>query len=120
MTYSLDMLLDERLIMMADTRTNAGVDNFSSYRKLHTLASGPDRQILLCTSGSLSMSQSVIGQLIEALPAPIGDEAMPTVATAPSMFRVRVGSFESRDAAARYLSDVSRETGAKGWVTASR
>jgi len=36
------------------------------------------------------------------------------------VFRVRVGSFETRDAAARYLSDVSRETGAKGWVTASR
>jgi putative proteasome-type protease len=74
--------------MIADTRTNAGVDNFSSYRKLHTLANLPDRRIFLCTSGSLSMSQSVIGQLTEALPAPVGDEAMPTVATAPSMFRV--------------------------------
>jgi DedD protein len=36
------------------------------------------------------------------------------------VFRVRVGSFETRDAAARYLSDVARETGAKGWVSASR
>jgi cell division septation protein DedD len=36
------------------------------------------------------------------------------------VFRVRVGSFESRDAAQRYLSDVARETGARGWVTASR
>jgi putative proteasome-type protease len=74
--------------MVADTRTNAGVDNFSSYRKLHTLADRPGRQIYLCTSGSLSMSQSVIGQLTEALPAPVGDESAPTVATAPSMFRV--------------------------------
>jgi cell division septation protein DedD len=36
------------------------------------------------------------------------------------VYRVRVGSFDSRDAAARYLADVARETGAKGWVTASR
>lgn len=35
-------------------------------------------------------------------------------------FRVRVGSFESKDAAQRYLRDVARETGAKGIVTTSR
>ena len=88
MTYCVGLLLDAGLVLVADTRTNAGVDNFSSYRKLHTLADGPDRQIFLCTSGSLSMSQSAIGQLTEALPAPIGDEGAISVATAPSMFRV--------------------------------
>jgi hypothetical protein len=41
MTYCLGMLLDEGLILMADTRTNAGVDNFSIYKKLHLLADGP-------------------------------------------------------------------------------
>ena len=35
MTYCLGMLLNEGLVMIADTRTNAGVDNFSSYKKLH-------------------------------------------------------------------------------------
>ncbi len=35
-------------------------------------------------------------------------------------YRVRVGSFESKDAAQRYLRDVARETGAKGIVTTSR
>lgn len=35
------------------------------------------------------------------------------------VWRVRVGSFDSKDAAARYLADVTRETGAKGWVTSS-
>ncbi|MGZ8360973.1 MAG: peptidase, partial [Allosphingosinicella sp.] len=37
MTYCLGMLLDDGLVMVADTRTNAGVDNVSSYRKLHCL-----------------------------------------------------------------------------------
>lgn len=85
-TYCVGLLLDAGLVMIADTRTNAGVDNFSSYRKLHRLADGRDRQIFLCTSGSLSMTQSAIGQLTEALP--LGDEKTLTVATAPSMFRV--------------------------------
>src|SRR3954471_308879 len=88
MTYCVGLLLDAGLVMIADTRTNAGVDNFSSYRKLHVLADGPDRRIFLATSGSLSMTQSVIGRLAEALPAPVGDEHAVTVATAPSMFRV--------------------------------
>ena len=70
MTYCLGMLLDAGLIMIADTRTNAGVDNFSSFKKLHTLADAPDRQIFACTAGSLSMSQSVIGLLQEGLPTP--------------------------------------------------
>ena len=35
-------------------------------------------------------------------------------------FRVRVGSFDTKDAAQRYLRDVARETGAKGIVTTTR
>jgi putative proteasome-type protease len=65
MTYCLGMLLDAGLVMMADTRTNAGIDNFSLFRKLHALEDGPDRQIFLCTAGSLSISQSVISMIEE-------------------------------------------------------
>jgi serine/threonine protein kinase len=35
-------------------------------------------------------------------------------------YRVRVGSFDTREAAERYRRDVSRETGVAGYVTASR
>lgn len=69
MTYCLGMLLDEGLVMMADTRTNAGVDNFSIYRKLHLLADGPDRTIYACTAGNLSITQTVITLIQEGLPA---------------------------------------------------
>jgi len=69
MTYCLGMLLDEGLIMMADTRTNAGVDNFSMYRKLHLLAEGPDRTIYACTAGNLSITQTVMTLIREGLPA---------------------------------------------------
>ena len=82
------MLLDQGLVMIADSRTNAGVDNISSYRKLHCLADEPDRQIFVATSGNLSITQTVISLLQEGLPA--GDDGGPfsrTLGQASSMFR---------------------------------
>lgn len=87
MTYCLGMLLDEGLVLMADTRTNAGIDNFSSFRKLHLLADGQDRQIYAATAGSLSVSQSVVGLLQEdQLAADTGDHNR-CLSEAPTMFR---------------------------------
>lgn len=89
MTYCLGMLLDAGLIMIADTRTNAGIDNFSSFKKLHTLADEPDRKIFACTAGSLSISQSVIGLIEEGLPAGDDDGKLNrNLRNATSMFRV--------------------------------
>jgi putative proteasome-type protease len=81
------MLLDAGLVMIADTRTNAGIDNFSTFKKLHTLADERDRQIYICTAGSLSISQSVIGLIQEGLPAAEGSEINRTLRGATSMFR---------------------------------
>jgi len=86
MTYGLGMLLDAGLVLVADTRTNAGVDNVSSYRKLHCLAHGPDREIHVACSGSLSASQAALGILLEGH-RPDG-EAIPALEGAGSMFAV--------------------------------
>ena len=67
MTYCLGMLLDAGLIMIADTRTNAGVDDFSSYRKLHCLVDGPDRCIFAASAGNLSTTQTIISLLREGV-----------------------------------------------------
>ena len=53
MTYCVGMLVDAGLVMIADTRTNAGVDDISVYRKLHVLANGPDRLVYAASSGNL-------------------------------------------------------------------
>jgi putative proteasome-type protease len=86
-TYCIGMLLNEGLVMMADTRTNAGVDNFSSFKKLHTLANTAERQIFACTSGSLSMSQSVVSLIQEGIPSSEDAEMVRTLRGANSMFR---------------------------------
>jgi len=78
------MLLEQGLVLMADTRTNAGVDNFSTFRKLHKLAEGPDRQIYAASAGNLSLSQSAIGLLEES---EIENEQGHRIGEAPTMFR---------------------------------
>ena len=85
MTYCLGMLLESGLVLMADTRTHAGIDNFSTFRKLHTLAEAPDRQIYAATAGSLSLSQSTLGLLQEE---ELEGEHGRSMREAPTMFKV--------------------------------
>ena len=98
MTYCLGMLLETGLVLMADTRTNAGVDNFSTFRKLHTLADGQERQIYAASAGSLSVSQTVISTLQEDQLATESDEHSRSLSAAPTMFRAAqlVGEAVSR------------------------
>jgi putative proteasome-type protease len=87
MTYCLGMLLDAGLIMIADTRTNAGVDDISSFRKLHCLVEAPDRCIYAASAGNLSTSQTVISLLRQGLPTGEDEGLMRTIAEPTSMFR---------------------------------
>ncbi|MDB5686253.1 MAG: proteasome-type protease [Rhizorhabdus sp.] len=87
MTYCIGISLRAGLIMIADTRTNAGIDNISVYRKLHILADSEDRLIVAASAGNLSVTQSVLGMLHEGLPA-IGTEDHPRrIEHMPTMFR---------------------------------
>jgi len=87
MTYCLGMLLDAGLIMIADTRTNAGVDDISSFRKLHCLADTEDRVIYAASAGNLSTTQTVISMLREGIPTGEDGAIMRTIAEPTSMFR---------------------------------
>ena len=59
MTYCCGILVREGLVMIADTRTNAGLDNVSTFRKLHVFTEPGERIMALASSGNLSLSQSV-------------------------------------------------------------
>ena len=63
MTYCLGIITCHGLVLAADSRTNAGVDYISTYQKLFDFSQPGDRVIALCTSGSLSITQSVIHEL---------------------------------------------------------
>ncbi len=86
MTYCCGILVREGLVMFADTRTNAGVDNISTFRKLHIFSQPGERIMAIATSGNLSISQSVVSMLREGWENPETGE-METLMSAGTMFQ---------------------------------
>lgn len=84
MTYCVGLCLNQGLVFMSDTRTNSGVDNVSTYRKMFTLSTPGERVITLLTAGNLATTQAVVGLLHERSKAPA--ERKPSILEAPSMF----------------------------------
>jgi putative proteasome-type protease len=70
MTYCVGMMLEEGLVLMSDTRTNSGVDNISTFRKMFHWSIPGERLIAVMTAGNLATTQSVISQLEERTKAP--------------------------------------------------
>lgn len=67
MTYCVGMLLDEGLVMAADTRTNAGVDSVGRFKKLHTWVLPRRAVFVLLTAGNLAVTQAVVSLLSEGI-----------------------------------------------------
>ena len=59
MTYCVGIKLNAGLVFLSDSRTNAGVDNISTYRKMIIYEKPGDRFMVLLSAGNLSISQSV-------------------------------------------------------------
>ncbi len=63
MTYCIAASIEEGLILVSDSRTNAGIDNVSSYGKMHAFETTNDRTLVLLCAGNLATTQAVIEQL---------------------------------------------------------
>jgi putative proteasome-type protease len=87
MTYCVGLLIKAGLVMIADTRTNAGIDNISTFKKLHVLANDKDRLIVAASAGSLSVTQSALSMIEEGLPGHHDGDAPRRLSDAPTMFR---------------------------------
>ena len=85
MTYCVGMLLESGMVMVSDSRTNAGVDYLSTFRKMYTWEDPGERLIVLLTAGNLAVSQSVVAMLNEGVSSKDGDAELQTMATVPSM-----------------------------------
>ena len=86
MTYCVGLLLNRGLVFMSDTRTNSGVDNISTYRKMFTWSNPGERVITMLTAGNLATTQAVVSLLDERTKVPA--ERNPSLLEAPSMFQV--------------------------------
>ncbi|MBC7163430.1 MAG: peptidase [Roseovarius sp.] len=90
------MMLRRGLVFMSDTRTNAGLDNISTFKKMTIWEAPGERVITLLSSGNLATTQAVVSLLDERTKA--HDDRLPTLLGVPSMFQ-----------AARLVADTLRE-----------
>ena len=95
MTYCVGLLVDTGLVMLSDSRTNAGVDQINTFRKMTTFQRATDRVLVLMSAGNLAISQAVVNLLQESAD---GSDAPPLIYRAPNMFN-----------AARVVGDALRE-----------
>lgn len=73
MTYCVGLLLNEGMVLLSDTRTNAGIDNISTYRKMYVFEEPQDRVMVIMAAGSLSTTQTTIARLRDAIDDPDPD-----------------------------------------------
>jgi len=83
MTYCLGLCLQDGLVLLSDTRTNAGPDNIASFGKMHVV-SPEDRVIAIMTSGNLAVTQAVVARVMEGAGAD-PNEPVETLYTIKSM-----------------------------------
>lgn len=86
MTYCVGLRLNAGLVLLSDTRTNAGVDNISQYRKMFVWHTPGDRSLAMMTSGNLAITQAVIARLEEGI---LDDgQTAPNILKAPSLYAI--------------------------------
>jgi putative proteasome-type protease len=100
MTYCVGMVLDAGLVFLADSRTNAGVDQISTFRKTKVIERPGDRVIVLLSSGNLAITQGATSLLAEHMAAQ--DDVSMNLYNCPNMFE-----------AARCVGDALRQMHAR-------
>ncbi len=98
MTYCIALKLKQGIVFASDTRTNAGIDNVSCFKKLHHWQKQNDRVFILLSAGNLSITQSVVSLIEENINNNNSDENTTSLMTVPSLNR-----------AARIIGDMIRE-----------
>ena len=79
MTYCVGLLLRQGMVMLSDSRTNAGVDNISSYRKMTVWETPGERVIVALSAGNLAITQSALQFMNEGMPTGNGRLSMRNV-----------------------------------------
>ncbi|MEL6169333.1 MAG: peptidase [Pseudomonadota bacterium] len=105
MTYCVGLLLDQGVVLLSDTRTNAGLDNIATYRKTFVFEEPGERVVAIMTAGSLSVTQTTIARLEEAA-TDIEPDPATSILVAPTMLQVA-------QLIGRTLSDVAAEVQAR-------
>lgn len=84
MTYCVGAMIDAGLVFASDSRTNAGVDNVSSFRKMKVFEHPGERVIVIVNSGNLAVTQATLNNVDQAMRR----SAMPNIMSVTSMYDV--------------------------------
>src|SRR5690606_37871257 len=93
MTYCVAIAVDAGLVFCSDSRTNAGIDQVSTYSKMHRFGVDGQRQFVILSAGNLGTSQATIARVKRD----IKDRAIQSLLTVETMSE-----------AADYLGAISR------------
>ena len=85
MTYCVGIRLEAGLVFLSDSRTNAGMDQISTFRKMMIYEKPGDRFMVMLSAGNLSISQSV-REILQVEKLDNGSDEPLTIWNAPSMF----------------------------------
>ncbi len=87
MTYCIGMRLEEGLVFLSDSRTNAGLDHINTFRKMTCWEQPGDRVLVLLTAGNLAISQAIVNVLEEQV---VKDSQQPGLLGTSTLFDVAV------------------------------
>ena len=85
MTYCVGVMIDAGLVLASDSRTNAGVDNISTFRKMKVFEQPGNRVITLVNSGNLAVTQATLNLLEQPMRWAVNT---PSIMTVGSMWEV--------------------------------
>ncbi|TRW98669.1 peptidase [Paracoccus sp. M683] len=108
MTYCVGLKLNIGLVLLSDTRTNAGLDNIATYRKMFFFENPGERVIAIMTAGSLSVTQTTLARLQEAIDDEMADETT-SIMKAPTMLQVATLIGDALSRTRREIADQCRE-----------
>src|SRR5438270_7211612 len=100
MTYCLGIVTKYGMVMASDSRTNAGYDQVNTSRKMHTFVQTGERVFVILTSGSLSMTQSILTLIRRDFDAGKGLAAAPSLYDAARIVGEQVRKVAEIDRAA--------------------
>ena len=110
MTYCVGVLLKDGIVLASDSRTHAGVDDFSSFCKMTVFERPGDRVLVLLSSGNLAGTQAVISVLTQNGESDAGPPSLwgaRTMFDAACVVSDAMRAIESRDKVHLEKSDLS-------------
>ena len=87
MTYCVGLKLKAGLVLLSDTRTNAGVDNIARFRKMFLFEEPGERVVALMAAGNLGVTQGVITSLTAAVKRSKIDPEIESIMTCETLYR---------------------------------